>query len=436
MPLNCQPTKVKYIANTNGKGIAKRPGCYDWIKMDTMQIQLPTSLRARTPAETLGLIETVANLQRIGVKEVATHTLDEIQSIPIYEAIRDPSHRSDYFCLGKGFDPEHSKVSCLMEATEMSLIEQRAISTDKTFSELDPSALIYRRTWPQPIQKSQCCEVSKDNFRVYASKDIRSGETIYLVEQDIFYFAGNPKSANGPTTNGLASGNTREEAIIHGVCELIERDAMHEWGRRQLLHKHQVVTSEYTGPKISAILQKSLDEIFAAGYHVYLTRLPSEHHCYVYEAGLIRCKDGLTAAVFSGWGAHPLESIAMNRSVEEAVQILAMHYALMNNAIPEARLPGTTTAHRRASRMLGNQKVFERTLDRSFQNMSTQLWQLWYGPSPNWHDVDPTKHYSELLKPVTKKGKHFCASLNLAPDDFPFFAQLTICSNLNTPPGL
>src|SRR5690606_37210403 len=31
------------------------------------------------------------------------------------------------------------------------------------------------------------------------------------------------------TTNGLASGNTRAEALLHGLCELVERDATTLW---------------------------------------------------------------------------------------------------------------------------------------------------------------------------------------------------------------
>lgn len=401
-----------------------------------MHIHLPTSLRKCMPGETLRQIETYVNLKSLGIKEVVAHTLSEVQSIPIYEAIRQQPQRSGYFCLGKGFDVDQSKASCLMEAIEMSLIEQKAISTDISFKELDSKALIYRRTWPHPLPKYQCMEESMEKSHVYASEDIHSGEVVYLFEEDIFYFSGHPKSRNGPTTNGLASGNTKEEAIVHGLCELIERDAIYEWGQRQEVDKLQGVTSEYNGPKASEILQKSLEELFAAGYHVYLTRLPTEHNCYVYEAGLIRGEDGLKSAVFSGWGAHPLESIAMNRSVAEAVQILAIHYAVMNNAIPEDRLPGRTIAQRLASRMLGNPKLFERKLDRVFQNTAPQLWRLWYGLPSHFDDVDPITHYSKLLKAVTKKGKHFCASLNLAPADFPFSAQLTICSNLNTPLGL
>ena len=31
------------------------------------------------------------------------------------------------------------------------------------------------------------------------------------------------------STNGLASGNTRDEAMFHGLCELVERDATTLW---------------------------------------------------------------------------------------------------------------------------------------------------------------------------------------------------------------
>jgi ribosomal protein S12 methylthiotransferase accessory factor len=40
------------------------------------------------------------------------------------------------------------------------------------------------------------------------------------------------------SSNGLASGNTISEAILHAVCELIERDQVSLWLARQQFESH------------------------------------------------------------------------------------------------------------------------------------------------------------------------------------------------------
>lgn len=402
--------------------------------MPETSLELATSIRTRKVDETIRLIQ--EHLDSIRVSDVATHTLSQIQSIPVYEAIRKEKNQSDYFCLGKGFGAQQSKASCLMEAAEMHFLEAKEISSAVRLSDLDQEAQIYRRSWPKPIQKREWIqEGARDSF-VYPSTDVRTKDTIYLLEEDIFYLQGDKRTIYGPTTNGLASGNTEQEAIIHGLCELIERDALHRWGLRRFFVSDGGKTTPYSGTRISTTLETSLKEIFEAGYHVYITRLPTPHHCFVYEAGLIAGQEEFRSFVFQGWGAHPVEEIAMNRAIAESVQILAMHKAIQHKRVPEERLPGLNEGHRRATRELGNAHVFEKNLDRKFLELEPCLWQLWYGPTYEWKEWKQDSSQSEILQTLLESDLGFCTSINLAPKDFPFNAQLTICSNLSSPPGL
>jgi len=402
--------------------------------MPEASLELATSVRTRKIDETVRLIH--KHLDSIRVSDVADHTLSQIQSIPVYEAIRKEEYQSDYFCLGKGFGAQQSKASCLMEAAEMHFLEAKEVSSTIKLSDLKKEAQIYRRSWPKPIQKGKWIEEGTGDSFVYPSKDLRTKQTIYLLEEDIFYRHSNKKTLYGPSTNGLASGNTEQEAIIHGLCELIERDALHRWGLRQLFVNSAGKTTPYSGTRVSKILEASLKEIFQAGYHIYVTRLPTPHHCFVYEAGLIAGQEKFRSFVFQGWGAHPIEEIAMNRAVAESVQILAMHKAIQDKRVPEERLPGLSEGHRRATRELGNEQVFEKNLDRKFGEIEPCLWQLWYGPTYEWKQWKQNSNPSEILQTLLESDLGFCTSLNLAPKEFPFYAQLTICSNLSSPPGL
>ena len=156
----------------------------------------------------------------------------------------------------------------------------------------------------------------------------------------------------------------------------------------------------------------------------------------MYEAGLIAGQEEFRSFVFQGWGAHPVEEIAMNRAIAESVQILAMHKAIQHKRVPEERLPSLNEGHRRATRELRNAHVFEKNLDRKFLELEPCLWQLWYGPTYEWKEWKQGSSQSEILQTLLESDLGFCTSINLAPKDFPFNAQLTICSNLSSPPGL
>ena len=63
-----------------------------------------------------------------------------------------------------------------------------------------------------------------------AGRGLFSGRPV-LIPRDVVRLDGRAPDLPGVSqgTNGLASGNTTEEAQFHGVCELIERDATTLW---------------------------------------------------------------------------------------------------------------------------------------------------------------------------------------------------------------
>lgn len=399
-------------------------------------VNLYTSIRERTPLQTLDLIQSLSDGDQVCVDALANHTLSNIPSVPIYEAVMCRGFRSDYFCLGKGFDEDQSQISCLMEALEMSLIEQQKPDSSLSFRELSPNARIFRRTWSSSRLQVHCYHDCLADSRMHPSVDLRTGGTVYLFEDDIFYASECVKTQYGPTTNGLASGNSKQEAIFHGMCELIERNAIYEWGQRQLSAQTSLCFVEYSGVPLSVVIVHTLEEIFAAGYHVYFSRLPTSHSCYVYEAGLIRGSDATSAYIFPGWGAHTVESIAMNRALAEAVQILAIHEAIKNQRIPDSRLPGRDDAQRRISRSLGDLSVFQQNIEINFSEYTPRLWNLRCIPEFTWKPFESSVDFMHLLGSDQFETKHCFFTLSLAPEDFPFSVQLTLGSGLMSPQGL
>jgi ribosomal protein S12 methylthiotransferase accessory factor len=139
------------------------------------------------------------------------------------------------------------------------------------------------------------------------------------------------ESAHYSTSNGLASGNTREEAVASALYELIERDGI-------------ALATVRTGPgKVIAhesipwpSVQGLLAKINAAGCGVSLFDCMNDIAVPTFMAVLFdRAEKGVGA--FRGYGAHLSPEIAMCRAVCEAAQARAVIVAGARDDISHER---------------------------------------------------------------------------------------------------
>lgn len=186
--------------------------------------------RVRPPELTWNAIR--PRLREFGITRVGEVTgLDRI-GLPVWIAVR-PNARTLSVSQGKGLDDIAAKVSAAMEALELAHAEQPELELKyATASEIastgklvDLSALpgmrhsvFGRRTavaWTRAVawKTEDSVWVPFEMVNADASVQRMDGAGSFL-----------------HTTNGLASGNVVEEAILHGLCELIERDALALWG--------------------------------------------------------------------------------------------------------------------------------------------------------------------------------------------------------------
>ncbi len=120
------------------------------------------------------------------------------------------------------------------------------------------------------------------------------------------------------TTNGLAAGNNKEEAICHALYEIIERDSLHRWG--QLSDdkvSHTQLKIETINSKINSdVLEKfrSADQLVKIWEITSNLGIPS-FHCVIKDANPLR---GL--GMFRGTGTHLSAEIALSRALTEAAQ--------------------------------------------------------------------------------------------------------------------
>jgi YcaO-like protein with predicted kinase domain len=190
--------------------------------------------RACPPAETWARIAPLA--PAAGVTRVADVTGLDTVGIPVALAIR-PASRSVAVAAGKGLTQTAARVSALMESLESFHAERvdrplttatfRDLARDGATAVLDPARL------PQPRMARWHPDLP---LRWIAAADLATGARTWLpyevVHTDFRWPPPPDAGCFAASSNGLAAGNTRPEAIVHALCELIERDANALWGAR------------------------------------------------------------------------------------------------------------------------------------------------------------------------------------------------------------
>lgn len=180
-------------------------------------------------------------LRTAGITRIADITdLDRI-GLPVYTAIRPTAEYGGVSVYGgKGISKDHAKASAMMEGFERYSAERQ--DSDKTVvatageiqeygNYIDPKSL----NLPKELEKK---DISDMPLEWSMSRDLISDSDFYIPTNAIFhpYIHGNDVvSLFKSNTNGLASGNVLEEAILHGMFEVIERDA---WSIFELTHKN------------------------------------------------------------------------------------------------------------------------------------------------------------------------------------------------------
>ena len=215
--------------------------------------------RVIAPSKTIEINEN--KLKVAGITRIADITdLDRI-GLPIYTAIRPTAEDGAVSIYGgKGITKDHAKASAMMEGFERYSAERQdidetiiaSLSEIEEFGEyIDPKSL----NLPKEFEKKDISDLSLEWSK---SIDIISNREYYIPTNAIYHpyiSKDDSQSLFKSNTNGLASGNILEEAILHGIFEVIERDA---WSIFELTHKNyaQIDISSIENEIIIDIIEK------------------------------------------------------------------------------------------------------------------------------------------------------------------------------------
>ena len=279
-------------------------------------INLGGTYRAVTAEQTLEKIEPLL-WDKFGISRVANITgLDHI-GIPTYIAIR-PRAKLLTTAQGKGINNELAKISAMMESIEGWHCEN--MPEPELFGSYEQLALQYPLVSLNPsINHGPFEWVDIEALEIPWGKgvELHTGQDMYFP-----YTSMNVNTASyrpgyryfPPTTNGLASGNTRQEAICHALFEVLEREF--ETQKLVFIADQQVDLSTIKDPHLLSLLEK----IEHSNLRLDVWDITNEMEIPAYFAVLHDPDDLRSVGMIMGSGAHFSSVVALSRAITEAIQ--------------------------------------------------------------------------------------------------------------------
>jgi len=265
-------------------------------------------------------------LADFGITRVGQLTeLDDLD-IPVWAAMR-PASRSLSVSAGKGTTDEAAWTSAVMESCEQAMAEDFAALVVLVET---PRGLARRGLRSVPLElQSRCAaaHLDPDHEMAWArGLSWRSGETVYapfeLVGMDMLASAPWDVDLFRMTSVGLASGAELAGAIAHGLCELIEDDALFA----ALLPRAGAEngTACFDANRVPGLLQ-TVERLAAKGVEARFADIGSDGGLPVIAAALVPQHGPRTGqAYFTGVASDAIREEAALGALLEAVQCRAI----------------------------------------------------------------------------------------------------------------
>lgn len=256
-----------------------------------------------------------------GITRIADITdLDRI-GLPVFTAIR-PTAEDGAISIygGKGITKDHAKASAMMEGFERYSAEKQEndetiISTVDEISTkgeyIDPKTL----NLPQKYEKE---DISQIPLEWNLATDIISNKDYYVPSNAVFHpytHDNDIQSFFKSNTNGLASGNILEEAILHGMFEVIERDA---WSIFELTHKNYSQINLDTIE--SELINNTIEKFESNGIKIKLMDFTADIKVPTIAASADDTVTKDAGLLTLGMGTHLDPEIAVLRALTEVAQ--------------------------------------------------------------------------------------------------------------------
>ncbi len=276
--------------------------------------------RSRSPRATLEAYLPIA--PTFGITRLANVTGLDYVGIPVYQCVR-PNSRTLSVSQGKGVDLESAKASALMESIESWHAETMAVST--RFESPDLLASRAETVDLDRLQRASPRKLERDlplpwvegfdiarQTRVFAPYELVDLNRVDGVR---------PAPLFQSSSNGLASGNHLLEAIAHGLCEVIERDAYALWlfGSSNAFRTAGLVRLDTIE---DPTCRQLIDRLREAGLFLAVYDVTSDVGIPCYQGLLVDPPESFRPlGPVWGFGCHLAPEIALIRALTECAQV-------------------------------------------------------------------------------------------------------------------
>ncbi|MET7621276.1 YcaO-like family protein [Streptomyces sp. NPDC005408] len=362
------------------------------------RVLLDGTVRTRTPEDTWASLAPA--LPHYGITRVASLTGLDYLGLPVHTAIRPPS-QTLVASQGKGATALLAKISAVMESIELWHAEQPrtpalCVPAHDVALSYPLAALPMKPTWHQALEQVPLEWTMGTGVNSGATIPVPLGLLCRSAHRDLWQ-----PDIFRATSTGLACGNTRDEAMLHGLYEVIERDALFaddaSGGARRTLVDPQSVEDPYC--------RLLVDRLISAGALLELAVVDNTY-------GIPTCLTYLWTEDyplhFAGSGCHTDPHIALARAITEAAQ---------------SRL--TCIAGTRDD-LLSREDVFDALPSRPPATDNLHPWDALTGGYAPWRGsfADQVATVAEQIEQVTR---HEPVCLDLSAPSEPLAAVKVIC---------
>jgi ribosomal protein S12 methylthiotransferase accessory factor len=271
--------------------------------------------RVTDPGTTIANL--IPKLPAIGVTRIADVTGLDYIGIPVVMSTR-PRSRSLSVHQGKGLKLDDAKASAIMESVEYHCAEQPRPDTI-----MQSSAALRSCDFILPRQLMQRRLGPNTEIPWAHGIDLLRRRSVFVPEELLTTDFSQPRPRGHgwfvANSNGLAAGNTMPEAVLHAICELIERDAFSLWLQAPAQHQNNthVDPSTVGDPSVEELLAR----YFESGLIVNVWETTSDLEVPSFFC-LIDDRNGRPPFIgrSGGNGCHPSAAVALCRALSEAAQ--------------------------------------------------------------------------------------------------------------------
>jgi len=276
--------------------------------------------RSRSARDTVERIGRIA--APLGITRVANVTGLDTIGIPVTMVCR-PNSRSLAVSQGKGVTLDAARASGLMESVEIFHAER--ITLPVRLASLDElrftTPLVDLRRIARPEGST-----FTEHLRILwvEGADLLSDQSAWLPLELMHLDCTRPELPGSGaflgSSNGLASGNDRWEAVIHAICEVLERDGQGRFGALPEAEQdaRRIRLDTIRDPDCGWLLERY--EAAGVSVAVWDTTGPAGIASFLAGISVVHDWTDGGARVYYGMGCHPERNIALSRALTEAAQ--------------------------------------------------------------------------------------------------------------------